>query len=80
MKVRVGKKKKQRETGLYGRGSHVNFEGDPTSRPGMLEEHAKARRWVPWICAYTGARVNEIAGRIEDEEGYFTALQVSGSE
>jgi hypothetical protein len=26
----------------------------------MSEEHAKARRWVPWICAYTGARVNEI--------------------
>jgi integrase len=23
-------------------------------------EHAAARRWVPWICAYTGARVNEI--------------------
>jgi len=22
--------------------------------------HARARRWVPWICAYTGARVNEI--------------------
>lgn len=21
---------------------------------------ARARRWVPWICAYTGARVNEI--------------------
>jgi integrase len=23
-------------------------------------EMAAARRWVPWICAYTGARVNEI--------------------
>nr|WP_244626932.1 tyrosine-type recombinase/integrase [Microvirga tunisiensis] len=23
-------------------------------------EHAAARRWVPWLCAYTGARVNEI--------------------
>jgi integrase len=22
--------------------------------------HALARRWVPWICAYTGARVNEV--------------------
>lgn len=22
--------------------------------------HALARRWVPWICAYSGARVNEI--------------------
>lgn len=26
----------------------------------MTEENAAARRWVPWICAYTGARVNEI--------------------
>jgi hypothetical protein len=23
-------------------------------------EMAMARRWVPWICAYTGGRVNEI--------------------
>ena len=23
-------------------------------------EMAAARRWIPWICAYTGARVNEI--------------------
>ena len=26
----------------------------------LSAEHAAARRWVPWICAYTGARVNEI--------------------
>ena len=28
---------------------------------GMTEEGAAARRWIPWICAYTGARVNEIS-------------------
>lgn len=27
---------------------------------GLSAPHARARRWVPWICAYTGARVNEI--------------------
>lgn len=27
---------------------------------GLSSVHASARRWVPWICAYTGARVNEI--------------------
>lgn len=27
---------------------------------GLSAAHARARRWVPWICAYTGARVNEI--------------------
>lgn len=26
----------------------------------MTEENAAARRWVPWLCAYTGARVNEV--------------------
>ncbi len=27
---------------------------------GLSKERALARRWVPWICAYSGARVNEI--------------------
>ncbi|WP_296721195.1 tyrosine-type recombinase/integrase [Erythrobacter sp.] len=27
---------------------------------GLSPTHALARRWVPWVCAYTGARVNEI--------------------
>lgn len=26
----------------------------------MTPENAAARRWVPWLCAYTGARLNEI--------------------
>jgi integrase len=26
----------------------------------MAAENAAARRWVPWLCAYTGARVNEM--------------------
>jgi integrase len=26
----------------------------------LTPEHALARRWVPWVCAYTGARVSEI--------------------
>jgi integrase len=33
----------------------------------LSPRHALARRWVPWICAYTGARVNEITQmRAED--------------
>jgi hypothetical protein len=28
--------------------------------PRTSKHHAAARRWVPWLCAYTGARVNEI--------------------
>jgi integrase len=35
--------------------------------PRMSVEHAAARRWVPWIACYTGARVNEITqARAED--------------
>lgn len=40
---------------------------------GLSAPHALARRWVPWICAYTGARVGEItqlrAGDIRQEDG-----------
>lgn len=25
----------------------------------MAEENKRARRWIPWLCAYTGGRVNE---------------------
>nr|WP_197064249.1 hypothetical protein [Methylobacterium sp. ZNC0032] len=37
--------------------------------------NAAARRWVPWLCAYTGARVNEItqvrACDIQNRDGYW---------
>jgi len=26
----------------------------------ISDELARARRWIPWLCAYTGARVNEL--------------------
>ncbi|MBY5826305.1 DUF6538 domain-containing protein [Rhizobium leguminosarum] len=29
--------------------------------PRATREMASARRWIPWLCAYTGARVGEIA-------------------
>jgi len=39
----------------------------------LPSHHALARRWVPWLCAYTGARVGEMtqlrAGDIRQEEG-----------
>jgi integrase len=44
------------------------------SHPKSLSKgHGLARRWVPWVCAYTGARVNEItqlrAKDIRKEQG-----------
>jgi integrase len=31
------------------------------------KEMKAARRWVPWICAYTGARVNEITSLLPSD-------------
>lgn len=40
---------------------------------GLSKSYALARRWVPWICAFTGAQVNEItqlrAKDIREEDG-----------
>jgi hypothetical protein len=56
--VRVRKKKKQREKGFTEEEALAILKATHAPAPaGMSEEHAKARRWVPWICAYTGARV-----------------------
>jgi integrase len=30
-------------------------------RSNVAPEYARARRWIPWLCAYTGARVNELS-------------------
>ncbi|MGE5995178.1 hypothetical protein ACQJ1S_26225, partial [Klebsiella pneumoniae] len=30
-------------------------------------ETRAARRWIPWICAYTGARVNEITSLLPSD-------------
>ncbi|MBB2696102.1 UNVERIFIED_ORG: integrase [Rhizobium esperanzae] len=42
--------------------------------PRTTREMANARRWVPWLCAYTGARVGEIAQLrkqdIQTHDGY----------
>lgn len=41
--------------------------------PRTSEGHRLARRWIPWMCAYSGARVNEIsqlrAGDIREVDG-----------
>ncbi len=44
------------------------LRGTLAATPAKLSRHkAAARRWVPWLCAYTGARVSEITqARSED--------------
>lgn len=59
--VTVRVKKKQREKGFTEEEAlAILMATRAPTPPGMSEEHAMARRWVLWICAYTGARVNEI--------------------
>jgi integrase len=61
VKVRVRKKVKEREKGFDGAEAEKILTATlkPFSHLISVEMRA-ARRWVPWICAYTGARVNEI--------------------
>lgn len=56
----------RRDKGRKMRGFHDQeaikiLEASLLPPPEKLQKHyAFARRWVPWLCAYTGARVNEI--------------------
>ena len=60
--VRVQKKAREREKGF------TLFEAQLILREALLGNHSnvsahyqRARRWIPWLCAYSGARVGEIA-------------------
>lgn len=60
--VKVPKAKKERSKG-YTDAEAIDVLG-LTLKPieqRLSDEHKAARRWVPWICAYSGARVGEIA-------------------
>lgn len=61
VKVRVRKKVKEREKGFDGEEAKTILAATlrPFSRL-ISEEMAAARRWLPWIGAYTGARINEL--------------------
>ncbi len=57
-----------REKGLNDAEALAILKATLTEPPrGLSHPRKLARRWVPWICAYTGARVNEITQlRAED--------------
>ncbi len=60
--VKVGKAKRERGKGFTD--EEAKFVLGLTLRPTsdrLSKEHKAARRWVPWLCCYTGARVGEIA-------------------
>lgn len=59
--VRVPKKAKTRDPSLTDEEAMTILRGtlEPASKK-LSCEKAFAKRWVPWLCAYSGARVNEI--------------------
>ncbi len=59
--VRAGKRVKVRERGFTSDETQIILRAtlDPVP-PRFTRQTALARRWVPWLCAYSGARVNEI--------------------
>ena len=70
-----------REKGLNDAEAETILAATLTDPPGKLSsQRALARRWVPWICAYTGARVNEITQlRAEDvfKVGDFWVIRIT---
>ncbi len=68
VKVIGQRKQVLRERGLNDAEANIILTATMAIVSGRLTaERALAQRWVPWICAYTGARVNEITQlRAED--------------
>ena len=60
--VNVPKRQKGREMrGFWNEEAFKILQASLDAPPKKLSRNfAVARRWVPWLCAYTGARVNEI--------------------
>ncbi|MGB8631769.1 MAG: hypothetical protein WCD69_20720, partial [Xanthobacteraceae bacterium] len=61
VKVTVAKRKRLRETQAF---RPAEWRAVLTASLKFTDQNspdAAARRWVPWLCAYTGARVGEIA-------------------
>lgn len=72
--VRAPKAVKLRERDLTDDEASTILRAALGAQPPKLDsKHALARRWVPWLCAYTGARVGEMtqlrAKDIRQEQG-----------
>lgn len=60
--VRVPRKPKLRERDFTEEEAGAILAATLEPADSELSEYtARARRWIPWLCAYTGARVNEIS-------------------
>jgi integrase len=64
VRVRLPQRTRERERGFSNAEARLILAqaSSAPSNPGRASPHlVLARRWVPWLCAYTGARVGEIA-------------------
>lgn len=60
VRVRGPKKTRLRDPGLTDGEAKTILEATLKLPTGLSPERARALRWVPWLCAYSGARVNEM--------------------
>lgn len=49
-----------RQKSFYPKEMQVILKATLADHSSLTVTHRLSRRWVPWVCAYTGARVNEI--------------------
>ncbi|WP_445493259.1 DUF6538 domain-containing protein [Rhodopseudomonas sp. RCAM05734] len=71
LKLKLGKKNQERERGLTAVEAIdiLRAASAYKAAPRELAQTAAAKRWVPWLCAYTGSRVGEMVQlRREDVE------------
>ncbi|MGR6327990.1 DUF6538 domain-containing protein [Sphingomonas sp. XXL09] len=61
VKVRVPRKQKSRDRDFTHDEAQIILKSSCLSYPLCNQFDRLARRWIPWLCAYTGARVNEIS-------------------
>lgn len=60
--IKLGKARKLRSKGFTDAEAAAILSAALTHQPGAERPWtASAKRWVPWLCAYTGARVGELA-------------------
>ncbi|WP_156389085.1 DUF6538 domain-containing protein [Mesorhizobium sp. Root695] len=72
--IKGSKKKKTRQQGFKDSEAKIILEATLDTFPSTFSaQHAAARRWVPWLCAYLGARVGEVGqlrgADIKQDEG-----------
>lgn len=60
VRVRAPKTIQLRDSGFTDQEAAQILKATLTAAPTRSETLSHARRWVPWLCAYSGARVNEI--------------------